>query len=97
MTLCQVLPEYLKRTLGHVVTDPFVSACLPEVAAAMRPLLPQLQPKAAQLLSHVALAATQTTKLDEVLQKASQVPHKHMSECLEVTMDTKAITVEYGH
>ena len=71
--LCQVLPEYLKRTIGDLLTDPFASACLPEVVAAIRPLLIQLQPKAAEFLSLVALAARRSTKLDQVLQNASQV------------------------
>ena len=69
----QVLPEYLKKTVGGLLTDPFASACLPEVAAAMQPHLNQLQPKAAQLLSHVALAARQSTQLGHVLQSATQV------------------------
>lgn len=73
VTLCQVLPGYLQRTIGDLLTDPFASACLPEVVAAMRPLLNQLQPKAAELLRHVALAARRSTKLEQVLQKASQV------------------------
>ena len=73
MVLCQVLPEYLKKTIGDLLTDPFASACLPDVAAAMRPLLKQLQPKAAELLSQVALAASQCSKLKQVLQSASQV------------------------
>lgn len=73
MVSCQVLPEYLKRFIGGLLTDPFVSACLPEVVAAMQPRLNQLQPEAAELLSQISLAATQSKQLEQVLQHATQV------------------------
>lgn len=73
VTLCQVLPEYLKRSVGSLLTDPFVSACLPKVVAALQPRLSQLQPKAAELLNHIDVAARQSKQLGQVLQQASQV------------------------
>lgn len=71
--LCQVLPVCLTRTIAGLLTDPFVSACLPELGAAMQPLLQHLQPAAADLLSNVALAASQSAQLQQLLQDAKQV------------------------
>ena len=83
--LCQVLPEYLKRSIGGLLTDPFVSACLPEVVAALQPQLSQLQPKAAELLNHIDLAATQSTQLGQVLQQVSQVTSDHTTNSATMT------------
>ena len=80
--LLQVVPEYLARTIAGLLTDPLISACLPELEAGMRLLLQHLLPQSADLLRAVAEGARRSAQLDQVLQGTNEVEsHVDAHQC----------------
>lgn len=69
----QVLPAYLAKALGELAVQPFASASLPELAAAMLPYLPHIHSASAQLLKEIHVAAQQAAQLEGVMQSSSEV------------------------
>jgi len=69
----QVLPAYIAKSIGALLTDPFASACMPGLLSSMMPYLDHIQSASAQLLREVDVAAANVKRLDKIMQSSGQV------------------------